>query len=136
MPVECRLLRITRHMATGWTRETVRDMSFSSASAEASAGGAERSSRHVTHRSAAAAEAVASNVGAAVAVDGVFCENEECQSPFPLAGTWFTRVIPTRGSVRLCAGCAAEVDRKRVCETCHEIYVAAKATPQSTSPLI
>jgi hypothetical protein len=33
--------------------------------------------------------------------------------------------------MRLCAGCAAEVDRNRVCETCHEIYVAAKATPQS-----
>jgi hypothetical protein len=64
--------------------------------------------------------------------DGTVCGNALCASPFALGATWLTRTIPGRGAVRLCAGCACEVDKRRVCEVCREIYVAAKATPQST----
>ena len=65
--------------------------------------------------------------------DGTVCGNALCASPFALGAAWQTRTIPGRGAVRLCAGCACEVDKRRVCEVCREIYVAAKATPQSTN---
>jgi hypothetical protein len=70
----------------------------------------------------------------------IICGNPLCAVSASVAA-WETRTIPKLGQVTLCSACVVEVDKKRICGTCQEIYVPAKATPerthtQSSSPLV